>query len=154
MGGIAMQWLHEVLTGNPSPESVERLCTAVRTWWLSGNREQRGANGRRLRSSALSLARCAGLPENPEAARLWLRNWHLKRAALELGVPACNPSIQANALRAAAHEFMARRWPSWCWLESPPTRSSELDRQLWHAARAAAGKLPGTARRYGQILKD
>jgi len=133
-----MQWLVDVLNGQPGPEATEHLRRAFITWWQSGGRARRGADGRLMRSGHLSLARCAGLPENPENARLQLRNWYLR---------------QATELHAALSDFAGRKWPCWWSLSEPPMQATELESLLWHATRAGGGKLPGTARRIAQILE-
>lgn len=148
-----MQWLVDVLNGEPGPEATEHLRRAFITWWQSGGRGRRDADGRLMRSGHLSLARCAGLPENPENARLQLRNWYLRQAAELLDAPIDQPWRRATELHAALVDFAGRKWPCWWSLSEPPMQATELESLLWHATRAGGGRLPGTARRIAQILE-
>ena len=147
-------WLIDAIEGNPSPEAMASICKALRAWWMSaGQHGARGPQGIRKRSSRLSLARCAGLPESPERARIEVRDWYLREAAGTLGVSAAKPWLRALELHRAVQAFLARKWGVWCQLEAPPGYASQTEVFLWHAARASFGDLPGTARRYRQILQ-
>ena len=147
-------WLTDAIEGKPSPEAVEQMCKALRSWWMSaGQHGTRGPQGKRKRSSRLGLARCAGLPESPERARIVVRDWYLRQAAETLGVSVAKPWLRALELRRAVAAFRSRKWGMWCQLDEPPGYASHTEVLLWRAARASFGDLPGTARRYRQILQ-
>jgi hypothetical protein len=136
----ALDWLPGVLAGKPDAEAVEHMVAGVQTWWRSGTR-----NGGR----SLTLARCMGLPESSEAARLALRDHWLRQAACTL--PG-GPWQRAVALHAALQSFRGHRWPCWCDLVEPPAHADPLRAALHQAMRAAGGRMPGTPRRLAQIL--
>jgi len=136
-------WLASVIEGRPSPDAIAAMSGALLRWWRFA-----AAGGCRR----VSLARCAGLPENPARARLALRDHYLRRAAALLDVPASQPWRRAEAMAAAADLFMRRKWPVWWSLAAAPEHAEAIERLLWHAAQAGGGKLPGTARWYHKIL--
>ena len=117
------------------PEALAQLAGAIRTWW----------------SLNLPLDRCLGLPRNAEAARTRIRDYWLCEAARHLP-GTLGPWQRAEALREAVRAFQGHRWPCWHAFPRPPAHATELDACLWRAFRAAAGKMPGTARRLRQIL--
>lgn len=130
-------WLATVVEGAPSPDAQARMARGLATWWRAGG---------------LSLPRCLGLPENPELARLRLRDYYLARAAELLHAPDDRRWSRAVALCDAARLFLARKWPCWHDLPAPPAHASALEALLFHATRAAGGALPASSRRYAQIL--
>ena len=147
-----MQWLVDIFEGKPSSEAAQHLQQGFVAWARSSGHVHDASTGRR-RPSFPALAQCLGLPANPDQAMLKLRDWHLQRASELLGVDYAQRWQRAVTLNDAAQRFMARQWPCWWALQTPPDHASGLDRELWHAARAGMGRLPQTARRYAQILK-
>lgn len=131
-----MLWLSSLLAGNPSPEVLDAIARGVRAWLQSG---ARGA----------TLPRYLGLYTNPEAVRRQLRDEYLRLAAVALNVD--GPWQRACALDRAARAFMGHKWRCWVDLLEPPPHASDVDRWLWHAAKAAGGNLPGR-RRLAQII--
>ena len=116
------------------------MVAGLRTWWRSGGRAA---------GQSLTLARCLGLPESSEAARLALRDHWLRQAAHKL--PG-GPWQRATALHAALQAFSGHRWACWCDLEQPPPHAEPLHAALHRAMRAAGGRMPKTPRRLAQIL--
>ena len=147
-----MQWLIEFMNGEPRPEAIEHLKAALHTWFRSGGHAH-DATGRR-RPTFPDLARCCGLPANPEAAMLRVRNWHLLQASELVGADYSQRWQRAKLLYAAAQHFMARTWPCWWALEAAPTHATKIEALLWNAARAGSGRLPKTVRRYAQIIQE
>lgn len=78
-----MQWLVDVLNGKPTSEAAQHLRGAFMAWSRSGGHSH-DATGRR-RPTFPDLARCCGLPTNPAAAMLKLRDWHLVQASELVG---------------------------------------------------------------------
>lgn len=149
-----MQWLIEVLNGTPGPEAAEHLRAAFIAWFQSGEHEQRGIDGKKARRSHPGLARFLRVPENPELARLKVRDWYLRQASELVHADYSQRYRRAVRLHAAAQHFMARQWPCWWHLKTPPSNASKLEALLWHAAQAGSGRLPTTARRYAQLLEE
>lgn len=145
-----MQWLIDVLEGNPTSEAAQHLQAAFIAWSRSGGHAH-DATGRR-RPTFPDLARCCGLPANPDSAMLKLRDWHLLQASELVGADHAQRWQRAKRLHMAAQHFMARQWPCWWNLSEPPQHASRLEALLWRAALAGGGKLPTTARRYAQLL--
>ena len=145
-----MQWLVDVFDGNPTSEAAQHLQAAFIAWSRSGGHAH-DATGRR-RPTVPDLARCLGLPANPDAAMLKLRDWHLLQASELVGADHAQRWRRAKRLHMAAQHFMARLWPCWWALKEPPSHATKVEALLWHAARAGGGKLPTTARRYAQLL--
>lgn len=133
-----------MLAGEPDAEAIEVMAAGVRTWWRSGG------SGK---GQSLTLARCMGLPESSEAARMALRDHWLRQAAAELPAQHCGPWQRAAALHDALQAFHGHRWACWCELDAPPPHASALDAALHRAMRAAGGRMPRTARRLDQILR-
>ena len=146
-----MQWLVDVLNGKPTSEAAQHLRGAFMAWSRSGGHSH-DATGRR-RPTFPDLARCCGLPTNPAAAMRKLRDWHLVQASELVGADYSQRWQRAKRLHAAAQHFMGRSWPCWWALEAPPAHATGVKVQLWHAARAGAGRLPKTVRRYAQIIE-
>ena len=146
-----MQWLIDVLEGNPTSEAAKHLQAAFIAWSRSAGHAH-DATGRR-RPTFPDLARCLGLPANPDAAMLKLRDWHLLQASELVGCDYAQRWQRAKLLHAAAQHFMGRAWPCWWAMEAPPTYATRVDVLLWHAARAGAGSLPTTVQRYAQIIE-
>ena len=145
-----MQWLVDVFEGTPSTEAAQHLQAAFIKWARSAGHTH-DATGRR-RPTFPDLARCLGLPANPDAAMLKLRDWHLLQASELVGCDYAQRWQRAKRLHAAAQQFMGRAWPCWWALEAPPTHATRVEALLWHAARAGSGSLPQTVRRYAQII--
>ncbi len=146
-----MQWLFDVFEGTPSTEAAQHLQAAFIKWARSAGHTH-DATGRR-RPTFPDLARCLGLPANPDAAMLKLRDWHLLQASELVGADYAQRWQRAKLLHAAAQHFMGRAWPCWWAMEAPPTYATRVDVLLWHAARAGAGSLPTTVQRYAQIIE-
>ena len=146
-----MQWLVDVFDGNPTSEAAQHLQAAFIAWSRSGGHAH-DATGRR-RPSFPNLARYCGLPANPDAAMLKLRDWHLLQASELVGADHAQRWQRAKRLHMAAQHFMARLWPCWWALKEPPSYATKVEALLWHAARAGAGSLPTTVQRYAQIIE-
>ncbi|QXL83264.1 hypothetical protein [Comamonas sp. NLF-1-9] len=143
-----MQWLIDVLAGDPSPEALAHLQRAFTAW--SNASATCGAGTGRKRFP--SLSQCLGLPANPEHAQRQVRDWYLLQASELVGANFADRAVRARRLHQAVQRFMARQWPCWWDLSEPPAHADALQKMLWHAARAGAGRLPKTRRRYGQLL--
>lgn len=147
--------LAALLEQQASIESVDWVRGGLRRWLLSGTRGSRDLNGRPLRARRPSLARFLALPESPERARLALRDVYLLELARCVAESmGGEPWAVACELQRLAHEFEGRKWPCWCDLDVPPAYATEAERLLWFARRMAGSVLPGTARRYRQLIGD
>ena len=113
-----MQWLVDVFEGTPSTEAAQHLQAAFIKWARSAGHTH-DATGRR-RPTFPDLARCLGLPANPDAAMLRLRDWHLLQASELVGCDCTQRWQRAKRLHAAAQQFMGRAWPCWWELKAPP----------------------------------
>jgi hypothetical protein len=74
-------------------------------------------------------------------------------AAME-ATEGATPWARANAVAAAARDFVGRRWPRWRTMTEPPGNATRQQRALFQAARAAevAGLgLPGNPKQYTRL---
>jgi hypothetical protein len=140
---MADHWLDSVLAGEPTPDAIEHMVRGVRNWW-------RCAHGKR----AITLARCLGMPESPEAARLALRDHWLRQAALHIQTPTGSAWSTARSLHLALRTFRGHRWACWHDLVQPPTHATPLEAALHRAMRAAGGRIDVGPRRLAQILAE
>lgn len=74
-----------------------------------------------------------------------LRDEHLSRAGLLTG--------GATPLARAIVRFLGHRWPLWRDRAHPPPHSTELERELFAAARATGSDLPRSPRQLRRILR-
>lgn len=116
-------FLREVLSGQPSPESLAWLAAGARRWL-----EQEV-------DRPLPLERMLGIGR-PRSVRAEMRRHHLRAAAALLDAP--TRWKRCVELAEACRAFEARRWPVWRRLDAPPAHASPVDVELWRARQFGA----------------
>lgn len=151
-----MHWLSQLIDDDCTPDAaaVAHVRRGLRTWLNSGTKSRSFYGGKSRRARPLSLARCLGLPESPERARFFQRDYYLRRAALMLSAPENRPWMRAVALHSEVNRFMGHQWACWCNLAEAPPGASDVNHLLFLAIRAGGGKLPKTTRSYSSILNS
>ena len=122
----------------------ERIDADTARWLVEGFRRFDQLDG------ALPLERCLKLPTAAQR-RLAERNYWLRAAAALVDLP--TPSARADEVVRRLSAFMSRGlWREWKHSSSPPDTATELERALFHAARASGQKAAPQSRQVRRLL--